>query len=145
MKDKSPEEIQELREALTEQGIEELREREEVDEFLSRSGTAMIVVNSVCGCAGEAIRDGVTRVIDDLDLDHAGTVFAGEDEEATEEVRSRAPEDEPSSPCIYLYRDGQKATYIPRSFTLKHQYDAEKVEEKLNREMDRLQKAQPVS
>lgn len=145
MSKKTEEEIQEMREVLAEQGIEELTSSGDVEEFLNRDGTSMIVINSVCGCAGEAIRQGVANVFDELDIDHAGTVFAGEDVEATKEVRRRAPEDEPSSPSIYLYRDGDKRTYIPRKFTLKHQYDPEKVSEKLASEVQELSSLQAVS
>lgn len=145
MSEKSEEEIQEMRDVLTEQGVEELKTAEEVDEFLDREGASIIVINSVCGCAGEAIRQGVSDVLEDLGIHHAGTVFAGEDEEATEEVRRRAPEDEPSSPAIYLYQDGKKQTYIPRKFTLKHQYDPEKVTEKLLTEVEQLRSLEAVS
>jgi len=145
MSDKSDEEIQEMREVLTEQGIEELKTREDVDEFLDREGASMIVVNSVCGCAGEAIRQGVADALEDLEIDHAGTVFAGEDDAATDEVRNRAPEEEPSSPAIYIYQDGDKQTYIPRKFTLKHQYDSEKVTEKLLNEVGHLRSLEAVS
>ena len=41
-----------MREELTRLGIEELRTAEAVDSALSgQSGTAMVIVNSICGCA----------------------------------------------------------------------------------------------
>ncbi len=132
MKDLNDDELQELRKELTEVGFEELTSRDDVRSFLNRSGTAMIVINSTCGCAGPAIRDGVAEALkEEVNVDHLGTVFAGEDQEATEEVRNRAPDTEPSSPSIFLYRDGEPVKYIPRKFTMKHQYDEEPVTEEL--------------
>ncbi len=145
MKDKDPEEIEQYRARLANQGIEELKTRSAVEEFLSRSGVGMIVVNSVCGCAGEAIREGVVEALQELDIDQVGTVFAGEDEEATEEVRRRASEEKPSSPAVYLYQDGVKQAYIPRKFTLKHEYDPQKVTQKLLDEVARLPSTETVA
>ncbi len=139
MRDKSPEEIQKLKEKLTRNGFEELTTAEDVDAFLSRPGTKLIVINSVCSCAGEAVRDGVVEAVQSsLHVDHMATVFAGVDDEATEKVRKQAPEMEPSSPAIYLF-DGNKAhTYIPRKYTMKHQYQASKVTERLHESVREL-------
>jgi len=137
MKDKSPEEIEEMKRELTNIGFEELTDPADVDDFLARSGTKMIVVNSVCSCAGQAIREGVAGAVEtSLNVDHTGTVFAGVDDAATEEVRSRAPDTEPSSPSIYLFADGEVQRYIPRSFTVKHDYRAEDVTDELNRSVE---------
>ena len=44
--------IQPMRDELTRLGIQELRTEEEVEEHLpTAKGTALVVINSVCGCA----------------------------------------------------------------------------------------------
>ena len=40
-----------MRDELTRLGMIELRSAEQVDNTLSKEGTVMVVVNSVCGCA----------------------------------------------------------------------------------------------
>src|SRR5947209_3097530 len=49
-----------MREELSSIGVRELRTPDEVDAFLNeKTGTAMLVVNSVCGCAAGMARPGV--------------------------------------------------------------------------------------
>lgn len=132
MKEKSEEEIADLRETLVQAGFEELKDSQSVDAFLDRPGISLVVVNSTCGCAGPAIRQGVLDGLSGLDqVDHLGTVFAGMDEEATEELRDQTPQMEPSSPAVYVFDNGSPVEYIPRKFTMKHQYDHGKVTERV--------------
>ena len=51
--------VQPMREELTTLGFEELGTVAAVDEALSKPGTALVVVNSVCGCAAANARPGV--------------------------------------------------------------------------------------
>ena len=44
---------------LTNSGFSELTTSEDVKSALSKSGTSLIVVNSVCGCAAKNARPGV--------------------------------------------------------------------------------------
>ena len=44
--------VQNARNELTESGYTELRTPEDVNEHLNKEGTALVMVNSVCGCAG---------------------------------------------------------------------------------------------
>ena len=45
--------VKPMRAELTEAGFEELTTPEQVDEFMEKAeGTTLVVVNSVCGCAG---------------------------------------------------------------------------------------------
>jgi putative YphP/YqiW family bacilliredoxin len=49
-----------MREELTSLGVQELRTAEEVDRTIStQPGTAMVVVNSICGCAAGRMRPAV--------------------------------------------------------------------------------------
>lgn len=97
-----------MRSELTELGAEELRTPEEVDAFLKQaaSGTAMVVVNSVCGCAAGNMRPGVKAALDRVKPDRLATVFAGADLEATERARELFRPYPPSSPSIGFFRDG---------------------------------------
>ena len=106
-----------MREELTNLGVKELRTPEEVDRALTnQSGTAMVVVNSICGCAAGRMRPAVRAA-----LQHASrpekvfTVFAGQDIEATARARGYFTGYPPSSPSIALLRDGQLVHMLQRS------------------------------
>ena len=106
-----------MREELTRLGIEELRTPEEVDQALrNRPGTTMVVVNSICGCAAGRMRPAVRIAMQNSSRpDHAYTVFAGQEKDATERARSYFTGQPPSSPSIGILRDGQLVYLMPRS------------------------------
>lgn len=108
--------VQGMRDELTRVGFRELRTPEDVDAALkNEKRTALVVVNSVCGCAAGRARPAVARA-----LGHAArpevllTVFAGQDREATERARSYFTGFAPSSPSIALMRDGKVAFMLER-------------------------------
>lgn len=105
-----------MREELVRLGVQELKTAEEVQNFLAdSSGTAMIVINSVCGCAAGAARPAVALALQhEAKPDRLATVFAGQDTEATQAVRDAFPEAPPSSPSIMVVKDGSLAEYVPR-------------------------------
>jgi len=112
-----PEElVQPMREELTASGFEELRTAEDVDSLLNdHQGTALLVINSVCGCAAGNARPGVRMALSgDVLPDKLVTVFAGVDREATEKARSYLLGYPPSSPSMALFKDGQVVHMIPR-------------------------------
>jgi len=98
-----------MREELTKLGVRELKTADEVDEALkSQAGTTMVVVNSVCGCAAGRMRPAVRMALQHGPVpEHLVSVFAGQDNEATERARSYFTGYPPSSPCIALLRDGK--------------------------------------
>ena len=105
-----------MREELTRAGIQEARSGAEVDSALQQSGTTMVVVNSVCGCAAGKMRPGVRMAMQHGSKpDHAITVFAGQDREATDKARSHFQGHPPTSPAIALFRDGQMVYLMQRS------------------------------
>jgi putative YphP/YqiW family bacilliredoxin len=106
-----------MREELTRLGIEELRTAEEVDRALkNRPGTTMVVVNSICGCAAGRMRPAVRLAMQNsVRPDHAYSVFAGQEKEATDRARSYFTGYPPSSPSIGILRDGQLVYLMPRS------------------------------
>lgn len=109
--------LQEIRGEVTRLGVRELKTPEEVDEVLGeQKGTALVFVNSVCGCAG-----GIARPALGLALRHAvkpdflTTVFASGDREATARARSYFSGMPPSSPSFAILRDGELLQMIHRS------------------------------
>jgi len=112
-----PEEfIRPMREELTRLGVEELRTPEAVESAVKDStGTLMIVVNSVCGCAAGKARPGVALALQhDVRPDRVATVFAGGDIEATEKARSYFTGYAPSSPSIGLLKNGELVYMMER-------------------------------
>jgi len=102
-----PQAVRPMWEELANCGVTPLRTAAEVDEILAQPGTALIVVNSICGCAAGGARPGVTQALQaDVIPDHLTTVFAGVDMEAVQRARQRMPEIAPSSPSIGLFKDG---------------------------------------
>ena len=105
-----------MREELTRLGIRELKSAAEVDAALTaKSGTTMVVVNSVCGCAAGRMRPAVRMALQHGCLpEHRVSVFAGQDAESTERARSYFTGYPPSSPCIALLRDGKLVYMMQR-------------------------------
>lgn len=106
-----------MREDLTNVGFEELTTQQAVDEAMSnQEGTAMIVVNSVCGCAAGAARPGVKMALANSPAkpDKLYTVFAGGDLEATARMREYLLPYPPSSPAIAFVKDGELVHFIER-------------------------------
>jgi putative YphP/YqiW family bacilliredoxin len=108
--------VRPMREELTSAGVQELRTAADVDAFMSeKSGTAMLVVNSVCGCAAGMARPGVRLALQgDRRPDRVATVFAGQDLEATAKARAYIADVPPSSPSIAFFKDGELVYFIPR-------------------------------
>lgn len=105
-----------MREELTQAGIKETRTAKEVEAALARSGTTMVVVNSVCGCAAGKLRPAVRAALHNATVpDQSITVFAGQDDEATERARSYFEGQPPSSPAVALLRDGKLVYLMQRS------------------------------
>ena len=104
-----------MREELTKAGVQELRTAEEVDHVVTKPGTTMIVVNSVCGCAAGRMRPAVRAALQHATRpDNIYSVFAGQDKEATDRARSYFTGYPPSSPSIAILRDGQLLYMLER-------------------------------
>ncbi|HEY1801745.1 MAG TPA: BrxA/BrxB family bacilliredoxin [Terriglobales bacterium] len=107
-----------MREELTRLGVQELRTKQDVDRVLEaeQSGTAMVVVNSICGCAAGRMRPAIRAALQNANRpQQMFTVFAGQDVEATERARGYFTGYPPSSPSIALFRDGKLVHMIQRS------------------------------
>ena len=105
-----------MRQELTRLGVKELRTPDEVDHELEQAeGTALVVVNSVCGCSARMARPAVAIALENpIKPDRLTTVFAGQDAEATERARSYFTGYPPSSPQIGLLKDGQLVFMLER-------------------------------
>jgi len=106
-----------MRRELTNLGFEELRTPAAVDAFLesTQDGTALFVVNSICGCAAGSLRPAIGLALSHRSRPAAlGTVFAGQDIEATERARSRFTGYAPSSPAAALFRAGALVAMLER-------------------------------
>jgi putative YphP/YqiW family bacilliredoxin len=106
-----------MREELVQAGFEELRTPEQVDAVLGAdAGTALVVVNSICGCAARNARPAVKSALEESAAKPAKltTVFAGQDVEATARARSYFTGYPPSSPSIGLLKDGEIVFMLER-------------------------------
>jgi putative YphP/YqiW family bacilliredoxin len=105
-----------MRQELTQLGFKELRTAEEVDQTLQNApGTALVVVNSVCGCSARMARPAVRIALENpLKPELLTTVFAGQDAEATERARQYFTGYAPSSPSISLMKDGKLVFMLER-------------------------------
>lgn len=103
------------RQDMRDAGYEELTDAEQVDAALARKGTTLVLINSVCGCAGGIARPAAANAVHyDKRPDHLVTVFAGQDREATEKVRTYFGDYAPSSPSFAFLKDGEIVTMLER-------------------------------
>lgn len=110
-----PEVTEPCRRDLTDAGVHELRTASDVDQAIVARGTALVVINSVCGCAAGNARPAVKLAIQHSKTpDRITTVFAGVDKEATEQARTHIPGVPPSSPSIALFKDGKPVFMLER-------------------------------
>jgi putative YphP/YqiW family bacilliredoxin len=105
-----------MRDELVSLGVEELRTPDAVDAAVKNtSGTLLLVVNSVCGCAAGKARPGLALALrHGVKPDRLASVFAGFDGEATARARHYMSGYPPSSPSMALFRDGQLVYMLER-------------------------------
>ena len=107
--------VKPMREDLTKVGFTELFNADEVNNTLSKPGTTLVVVNSVCGCAAANARPAAAMSIqNDKKPDQIVTVFAGVDKEAVDAARAHMIPFPPSSPCMALFKDGELVHMLER-------------------------------
>jgi len=109
--------VKPMRAELVNVGFKELTDADMVNEHMSQAtGTSLIVINSVCGCAAGLARPAVSEALSEINKkpEHLVTVFAGQDQDATYQMREYFEEVPASSPSIAIWKDGQLAYFIPR-------------------------------
>ncbi|HEY0059690.1 MAG TPA: BrxA/BrxB family bacilliredoxin [Flavisolibacter sp.] len=105
-----------MKEELTDNGFTELVNKDEVDQQLSKEGTTLVMINSVCGCSAGTARPGVLMAVMNAQKkpDFLTTSFAGFDIEAVQSLRQHMMPYPPSSPAIALFKDGALVHFIER-------------------------------
>ncbi|MBU8907313.1 BrxA/BrxB family bacilliredoxin [Desertibacillus haloalkaliphilus] len=108
--------VQPMREELTQAGVKELTTEADVEAFMNEvTGTTLVVVNSVCGCAAGLARPAaVSSLNHEVTPDQIVTVFAGQDKEATAKMRTYFEGYPPSSPSMALLKGKEVVHFIPR-------------------------------
>lgn len=108
--------VRPMREEVTRLGVQELRTVADVDAALGPGeGTALVFVNSVCGCAAGAARPALSLALrHPVKPQHLYTVFAGQDTDAAARARSYFAEYQPSSPSVALLSDGEVVHFVHR-------------------------------
>lgn len=133
-----------MRGEMTDMGATELRTAEAVDQTVrSSSGTVLLVVNSVCGCAAGKARPGLAAALRNSNRpDLVATVFAGADIDATDRARQYFTGYAPSSPSMGLLRDGKLLYMLERSGIESRNADA--IAAELTQAFDRFCAKQPA-
>ncbi|MBM4762220.1 BrxA/BrxB family bacilliredoxin [Bacillus sp. B15-48] len=107
--------VRQARQEISASGYDELKTPEEVEAAFANKGTTLVMINSVCGCAGGIARPAAAHALHyDKRPDQLVTVFAGQDKEATEKARSYFTGYPPSSPSFALLKDGEIVKMIER-------------------------------
>ena len=107
--------VKPMREDLTNIGFSELHTVQDVTDALSKEGTTLVVVNSVCGCAAANARPGARMSLQNAKSpDHLVTVFAGVDREAVDAARAAMIPFPPSSPSMALFKNGELVHMLER-------------------------------
>ncbi|MBI5365548.1 MAG: BrxA/BrxB family bacilliredoxin [Planctomycetes bacterium] len=111
-----PDLVQPMKDEVTRLGVKELTDAQAVDAALKdANGTALVFVNSVCGCAAGRARPALELALQHKTKpDRTYTVFAGQDVEATAQARSYFAGQPPSSPSIALFKEGKLVTMVHR-------------------------------
>ncbi len=133
-----PAAVKPMRDELVRLGAEELATGEDVDRVLGAdTGTTLLVINSICGCAAANARPAVAIATGhEVQPDRIATVFAGQDVDATERARGYIQGFRPSSPAMALFQGGKHVFMLER-----HQIegrDAAEIAEELSAAYDRF-------
>jgi putative YphP/YqiW family bacilliredoxin len=114
----SPLLIKPFRDEVTSVDVQELLTPQDVDDFFNnKTGSALLFINSVCGCAAGTARPALRQAKTNADgktPDKWVSVFAGQDLEATARARGYFPDIPPSSPSIAVFKDGELVYFVPK-------------------------------
>jgi putative YphP/YqiW family bacilliredoxin len=109
--------VQPMRDALIAVGFSELLTVKDVEEAIDveDNKTALVVINSVCGCAAGSARPGISLALqNEIIPDKLYTGFAGQERDAVNRIRLQLDGYPPSSPSIALFKDGQVLHFMQR-------------------------------
>lgn len=106
-----------MKQQLENVGFKSLLNASDVEVALGKkSGTQLLVFNSVCGCAAGTCRPGVIDAVGKTDKKPTEllTVFAGQEVDAVAKAREFTLPYPPSSPSIALFKDGELVHFVER-------------------------------
>jgi putative YphP/YqiW family bacilliredoxin len=111
--------VKPMRDEITTLGFKELITKEETIKDVESKGTALVFVNSVCGCAAGKARPGLKLAVqwgekNNCLPDKMLTAFAGMEKEAVNTVRGYFGNNPPTSPQIAMMKDGKLVSLIQR-------------------------------
>ena len=114
--DMYPEEmVNPMRAELSDAGFEDLYTAGAVENAISKKGTTLLIINSVCGCAARNARPGAKMSLEGAKKpDQTVAVFAGVDKDAVDKAREFMLPFPPSSPCMALFKDGELVHMLER-------------------------------
>ncbi|HVQ28261.1 MAG TPA: BrxA/BrxB family bacilliredoxin [Vicinamibacteria bacterium] len=112
-----PEAVAPMWQELAAVGVEPLTTPDQVGAALTpTSGTVLVIVNSICGCAAGHARPGAMLALQNGVIpDRSVTVFAGVDRDAVNRAREFMSAYPPSSPSMGLFKDGQQVFMLQRT------------------------------
>ena len=111
-----------MRAELVQANFQQLTTADEVEKFMeSVTGTTLVVINSVCGCAAGLARPAAVHAVETSASkpDQLVTVFAGQDREATAKMREYFDGLEPSSPSMALLNGNKVVHFYSKEKVLK--------------------------
>jgi putative YphP/YqiW family bacilliredoxin len=105
-----------MRQDIVRHGVKEMRTGADVEKELKDfAGTALVFVNSVCGCSAGGARPGLAQALQSAKKpEKVLTVFAGQDAEATAKAREYFLGYPPSSPSMGLVKNGKLVWMMQR-------------------------------
>lgn len=109
--------VQHMRDELIAVGFTELLTLQDVEKALlvNDDMTALVMINSVCGCAAGSARPGVSLALQHNTIpDKLYTVFAGQERDAVDRVRQLITDYPPSSPSVAMFKNGKLIYFMPR-------------------------------
>jgi len=109
--------VQLMRDALIAVRLSELLSAKDVEEAIDveDNKTALVIINSVCGCAAGSARPGISLALqNEIIPDKLYTGFAGQERDAVDRIRLQLDGFPPSSPSIALFKDGKVLHFMQR-------------------------------
>ena len=107
--------VQPFRDEVISLGAKEVRTAEGVETELNAPGTALVFINSVCGCAAGGARPALKIAMQHSKKpDKFVTALAGNDKEAVARARQFFTGFPPSSPQMAILRDGKLVWMLER-------------------------------
>lgn len=112
-----PDPLERLRGEVSALGLRELRSAADVEQALGSSGSALLVIHSVCPLSAEVLRPALALWLQGGGArpEHLWAVLAGADPEAALRARQALRPHRPSAPQIAFLHDGRLVQLLQRA------------------------------